>query len=61
MIPPNTNELKLHSHDLAQFGKSLRTKHLKDRPASNGSVVAVIVILVALIIAVPAMQPIIGA
>ncbi len=51
MIPPTTNELKQHSDDLANFGKSLHNLNGTGRALVNAAVVAVA--LIAVIILVP--------
>ncbi len=51
MIPPTTNELKLHSDNLADFGKSLHNLNGAGKALVNAAVV--VVALIAVIIFLP--------
>ena len=46
MIPPNTNELKMHADDLADFGKSLHNLNGASKALVNAAVVVVALITV---------------
>ena len=52
MIPPNTNELKQHSNNMADFGKDLHKLNGSGKALVNAAVV-----VVALIVALPFLTP----
>ncbi len=51
MIPPNTNELKMHTDDLADFGKNLHNLNGSGKALVNAAVA--VVALIAVIIFLP--------
>jgi hypothetical protein len=46
MIPPNTNELKMHADDLADFGKSLHNLNGTGKALVDAALVVVALIAV---------------